>query len=142
MTQTENIDEWWNRVGRRVDNQRMAETAGAASMIQDPRAQQIALSMRTRDQAEGLLNRLIAERGAAEQRLAEHGRHDPIKDLTGASAFDRAIETTRRMISHMDDLLIELTGEVDGLSRVVQVPYVNGHGSGRRSSVLETSAAR
>lgn len=107
---------------------------------QHAREQQIALSLRTRDEAEGLLDRLIAERGAAERRLAEDGRHDPIKDLTGASAFDRAIESTRRMIGHMDELLIELAGEADGLDRVVRIPFTNG--GGRRSSVLEASAAR
>ena len=72
----------------------------------------IRMAARARDEADSLLVRLIIDRQFSEQRYAAAGKSDPIKNLTGTSAMDRAIESTRVMISHMDDLLEDLRGEL------------------------------
>jgi hypothetical protein len=79
------------------------------------------LAAQTREQAGALLQRLLADRAGIEQRSAERGNLDPIKDLTGSSALDRAIARTREMIRHMDELLAELG---DG-----QTPPTGGNGT-------------
>jgi hypothetical protein len=66
------------------------------------------LAAHTREQAGALLERLLEDRAGIEQRIAERGKLDPIKDLTGSSALDRAIARTREMIRHMDELLAEM----------------------------------
>ena len=40
------------------------------------------------------------------------GKSDPIKNLTGTSAMDRAIASTRDMITHMDELLEDFRAEL------------------------------
>lgn len=62
---------------------------------------------RVRAGAADLLGRLLAERERMELRLAESGRADPLKSITGRSALDNAIAATREMIRNMDDLLAE-----------------------------------
>ncbi len=59
-----------------------------------------------RDQAAALLRRLIAERTRSERRMAEAGRNDPMKVVTGRSAIENAITATRDVIRDVDDLLI------------------------------------
>jgi len=54
-----------------------------------------------------VLQRLLAERDALEKRLAERGRPDPIKHVTGASALDRAVETTRHILDQTNTVLAE-----------------------------------
>jgi len=69
-----------------------------------------------RQQASNLLNRLVADRDACEQRAAEAGRRDPIKSITGRTALDGAIASTRAMIEQMDMLLVEMNGELGGVN--------------------------
>ena len=66
------------------------------------------MAVEARDKANRLLRRLLADRQASEQRFAEAGKCDPIKYMTGISSLDRAIDSTRAMIEHIDDLLSEL----------------------------------
>lgn len=66
-----------------------------------------------RVQAGELLNRLIADREASEQRLAASGRRDPLKTVTGATALERAIAATREMIADMDLMLAELDSGIE-----------------------------
>lgn len=61
-----------------------------------------------RQQADGLLKRLLADRELSEQRLAASGKRDPIKTVTGVTALERAIASTRSMIADMDLLLADL----------------------------------
>lgn len=61
-----------------------------------------------RQQAGDLLNRLMVDREAAERRQAETGRRDPLKAVTGTTALERAIASTREMISQMDVMFREL----------------------------------
>ncbi len=60
-----------------------------------------------RDQADALLDKLIAERTRSERRLAEAGRTDPFKMITGRSAIDNAIAATREMIRDADELVVD-----------------------------------
>lgn len=65
-----------------------------------------------RTQTIDLLNRLMADREQSERRIAEMGKRDPIKAVTGRTALDAAIASTREMIAAMDRLLIEANGEL------------------------------
>ncbi len=67
-----------------------------------------------RDQADALLDKLIAERTRSEHRLAEAGRTDPLKLVTGRSAIDNAIAATREMIRDVDELLGDGVGHRNG----------------------------
>lgn len=60
-----------------------------------------------RDQAARLLDDLVQERAAAEARLSAVGREDPIKLITGRSAFDRAIRSTQDALARMDAVLLQ-----------------------------------
>jgi hypothetical protein len=82
--------------------------------------QRIHVATQTREEADVLLARLLSDRRLSEQRYAAAGKSDPMKRLTGASALDRAIVSTRQMITHMDDLVRELQANLpeplDGLN--------------------------
>ena len=60
-----------------------------------------------RGQASELLDGLLLERDRAERRLAESGRQDLIKFITGRSSIDNAISATRKMIEDIDGWLAE-----------------------------------
>ncbi len=60
-----------------------------------------------RGQASELLDGLLLERDRAERRLAESGRQDLIKFITGHSSIDNAISATRKMIEDIDGWLAE-----------------------------------
>ena len=82
--------------------------------------------MRARDQADVLLQRLLRDRRQSEARFAEAGKHDPLKNLTGSSSLDRAIDATREMIRHMDDLLRELEAETSSVNGAGSNGTING----------------
>ncbi len=67
-----------------------------------------------RDQADALLDKLIAERTRSEHRLAEAGRTDPLKLVTGRSAIDNAIAATREMIRDADELVVDSVVHYNG----------------------------
>ncbi|MFO0872826.1 MAG: hypothetical protein U0575_02490 [Phycisphaerales bacterium] len=62
-------------------------------------------TLQARDRASTLLRSLVAERTKLEARLAEFGRRDPIKAVTGRSAIENAIASTRAMVCAMDRLV-------------------------------------
>ena len=62
-------------------------------------------SLEARRRASQVLRTLLAESALLESRLADTGRLDPIRAVSGRSAMDRAIETTRSMIGSVDRLL-------------------------------------
>jgi hypothetical protein len=76
-------------------------------------------TIQVRNDARDLLGRLLIERDRMELRMAEAGRHDPLKSITGRSSLDNAIESTRQMIRHMEDLLAEMNSlfEIGGEHR-------------------------
>jgi len=60
-----------------------------------------------REQAGLVLEHLLERQTFIERRIEQSGRDDPIKAVTGHSAFDSAITSARRLIGRMDDLLDE-----------------------------------
>jgi hypothetical protein len=65
-----------------------------------------------RAQTADLLVRLIAERHMSERRMAEIGKRDAMKAVTGRTALDKAIESTREMIGRMDVILAKSHADV------------------------------
>ena len=55
-----------------------------------------------RRQAESLLRGLIEAKVVSERRLADMRQTDPLKQVTGSSSIDNAIQSTRRMIEVLD----------------------------------------
>ena len=68
----------------------------------------VAAVLEMRYQADRLLRRLIAERHGQEQRYREAGKRDPMKEMTGCSAMDDAVQEARRMREHLDGMLRSL----------------------------------
>jgi len=64
-----------------------------------------------RQQAAELLQRLMADRELSERRSAETGKRDPMKFITGRTALDGAIASTREMIGQVDSLLATLQAD-------------------------------
>ena len=62
-------------------------------------------TVRIREQASELLSELLAQRDMLEVSLEEGGRRDQMKSITGRSALDNAILSTRRIIQSIDRLL-------------------------------------
>ncbi|HWB21033.1 MAG TPA: hypothetical protein VG711_12080 [Phycisphaerales bacterium] len=58
-----------------------------------------------RSEAIKLLSRLQADKAVVEDRLAQSGKKDAMKAVTGASAIEDAIQAARTMIKQMDELL-------------------------------------
>jgi hypothetical protein len=95
-----------------------------------------------RRQATDLLNRLIADREQSERRLAEAGKRDPMKFVTGRTAFDSAITSAKELIASMDNLLGRLNGELDG-PPVNGAPYVHTmHFPSRNGKTAGTNGVR
>ena len=80
-----------------------------------------------RREAHELLNRLVANRDVTERRLQETGRRDPIRTVTGTTAIERAIASTRGMIADMDVLLAELDHGIDA-AEGDEAARCNGYG--------------
>ena len=75
-----------------------------------------------RRMARDLLDRLLADRDASEQRLAETGKRDPIRTVTGRTALEGAIISARNMIDHIDDVLAQMGHRDPATVPVVQFP--------------------
>ena len=73
-----------------------------------------------RDQADALLDKLIAERTRSERRLVEAGRRDPFKMITGRSAIDNAIAATREMIRDAEELAVGSAEHRNGTAPLVE----------------------
>lgn len=59
----------------------------------------------SRQQAEALLRSLMAAKSDCEQQLRRFKRTDAMQSVTGRSAFDSAITSTRRLIETLDGAL-------------------------------------
>ena len=77
----------------------------------EPNRLTLAEAVKLREQANDLLNRLITDREQSERRLAEAGKRDPMKFVTGRTALEGAISTARELIVKMDELLARPMGE-------------------------------
>lgn len=65
-------------------------------------------TVQRRDEARALLETLLAAKRCSEQNLAEIRRADLVKQVTGRSSMDNAIESTRRLIASFDTVLADL----------------------------------
>lgn len=94
-------------------------------MVSDvmPRRPGLKETLQMRLQAKDLLDRLMADRESSERRLAESGKRDPMRAVTGQTAFDGAIASAKQMLAHIDTVLAEL-GHTDGTVLQVDVPAV------------------
>lgn len=68
----------------------------------------------TREKAEALLAGLMEAKADAERRLAADRRHDAFKAVTGRSAMENAIASTKRMIESIDEAVAGARGEAMG----------------------------
>lgn len=66
----------------------------------------IADSLAAKRRASSLLQNLQEQGALLEARLSDAGRCDPIRAVSGRSAIERAIASTRAMIAAADDLLL------------------------------------
>lgn len=87
-----------------------------------------------RDQAELLLRRLLADRERSEERFAEAGKRDPVTYVTGTSALERAITSTREMIRHLDEVIAEIESDVASPATLTKAPAP--------AKILQTTTAR
>lgn len=71
----------------------------------DPRSRFQRQTVAARQQAGHLLEQLIRSRDVSERRCIEEGLSDPMKTVTGRSAIEHAIASTREMIRNMDALI-------------------------------------
>jgi hypothetical protein len=78
-------------------------------------------TVRMRQQAHALLARLLSDREQSEQRQAETGRRDPLKFVTGRSALDNAIATTRELIVRLDELQATMNGQASSIEVAARV---------------------
>ena len=65
----------------------------------------IALSMERsalKEQAQRALERLMQNRTSSQQYHDDIGQSDPLSSVTGRSAIDRAIDTTREIMQHLE----------------------------------------
>ena len=94
-------------------------------MVSDVKARQPGLNetLQMRRQAQELLDRLMADRDSSERRLAEAGKRDPMRAVTGQTAFDGAIASAKDMLTHIDTLLADM-GYVERSTSVTEVPAV------------------
>jgi uncharacterized alpha-E superfamily protein len=69
-------------------------------------------SVDARRRAEELLKGLLAAKSQTEAYLNQIGRQDPVKQLTGKSAIDNAIASTRRMIDTLDRAVEQVRREL------------------------------
>lgn len=70
-----------------------------------PTTDTIADLAQTRDEAARLLEDLIAARAASESRLAGRGAKDPMRSVTGRSAYDDAIRATQEVLARAEAAL-------------------------------------
>lgn len=61
-----------------------------------------------RDRAEALLEGLVDARSKTERHLAELGKPDAMRSVTGRSAMDNAIASTQRMVESLERALQQL----------------------------------
>ncbi|MDX9910604.1 MAG: hypothetical protein RBS39_02095 [Phycisphaerales bacterium] len=65
-----------------------------------------------RDRAEALLRGLMDARERSEKHLAEVGLRDHVKQVTGKSSIDNAIESTRRYIDSLNRAIVDVRREL------------------------------
>jgi hypothetical protein len=80
--------------------------------------------MALRNQAQQVMDRLMQNRNASNQYHAHAGHEDPLIVVTGCSAIDRAIDSTREMLQDLESSVnapqkqTKFNTMCNGLSRV------------------------
>lgn len=73
----------------------------------------------SRDDAQALLRSLLEAKAESERRLAELDQADVFREVTGKSAIDNAIKSTKRMVDTfnrlIDDAQRELGDDLDAI---------------------------
>lgn len=94
-------------------------------MVSDLKARRPSLNetLQMRRQAHDLLDRLQADRAFTEHRLAETGKRDPMRAVTGQTALDRAIASAKDMITHIDGVLTQM-GHRERVSNEEELPVL------------------
>lgn len=69
-------------------------------------------TVRRRDEAVELLDTLLEAKRVSERNLADIRRADLVKQVTGRSSMDNAIDSTRRLIESFDRVLVDLKGSL------------------------------
>ena len=77
-------------------------------MITSERHRMLLETVTARDEAKTFLRALEEAKTCSERHLAEIGQPDHLKVVTGRSAMDNAIASTRRLIETYDRVLAEL----------------------------------
>ena len=70
----------------------------------------------TRDRAEALLEGLLRAKDETERERERLNRVDPMKELTGRSSIDNAIDSTRRMIDTLNRTIRNARRELSEVS--------------------------
>ncbi|MEM9373310.1 MAG: hypothetical protein AAGA55_06675 [Planctomycetota bacterium] len=65
-------------------------------------------TIQRRDEARTLLDTLLEAKGVSERNMASINRPDMIKQVTGKSSMDAAIDSTKRLIDSFDRVLVDL----------------------------------
>lgn len=76
-----------------------------ATMNCEPQDRSVRRTRQLRAMAARVLRELLENRTRCEHHLAELGRSDAIKTITGCSSIDQAVKQTRAMIDQMDEIL-------------------------------------
>jgi hypothetical protein len=85
-------------------------------------------------QADRLLQRLERERDRVERRRVALGKRDPIKDITGATAMDRAVGEARAIVQQLDSMLTSMDETPMSLELLNGRNVLNA-GNGRRTRI-------
>lgn len=84
----------------------------------------LAETVRTRDEARRVLEQLQRDKATLESRLTSNRGDDAMRIVTGRTAIDNAIESSRRMLDHLDRTLARAgastlaEADVDGAAEV------------------------
>lgn len=71
-------------------------------------------TVQRREEARALLETLLAAKRSSERNLAEIRRPDLVKQVTGRSSMDNAIDSTKRLIDSFDRVLADLKSSLTG----------------------------
>jgi hypothetical protein len=82
-----------------------------------------------RERAEAVLQSLLAAKAECEKQLARFKRPDMIKSVTGQSALDAAIASTKRMIESLNRTLADAGVEADDHANLARARHRGAAGS-------------
>jgi hypothetical protein len=90
--------------------QTLQPPASRSTTVPDPRLTEF---LAHREQAEAVLRSLIEAREECDRQVERFKRSDLFKTVTGRSALDSAISSTKKMIEHLDRCLAAAARDVE-----------------------------